>query len=214
MKIEKITPKTHTWKTETMASIEKYAREHYIPVLLDDTANLLVDYLLKYKPKEILEIGTAIGYSGSIILDTLPDAHLTTMELEETSYKVAEQHFAQFGLSDRVTQILGDAHDILDDEVARNKTYDFIFLDGPKGQYIKYLCNLEKLLKNGGILFADNVLYRHMVEGSEWVPHKKRTIVVNLRKYLAEVTSNAIWSTHIYDIGDGVAVSTKLEDKK
>lgn len=209
MNIEVITPKTHDWKNKTMASIESYARANFIPVLLDDTANLLVDYLIEYEPKEILEIGTAIGYSGSIILGTCPNAHLTTMELDETSFKVAEGHFKEFGLCDRVTQLLGDAHNILDDLVAQNKTYDFIFLDGPKGQYIRYLCKLEKILKNGGILFADNVLYRHMVEGSEWVPHKKRTIVVNLRKYLNEVTTNPTWNTRVFDIGDGVAVSIK-----
>lgn len=212
MNIERITPKSHAWKSETMASIESYARENFIPVLLEDTANLLVDYLIEYQPKVILEIGTAIGYSGSIILDTLPYAHLTTMELDENSYKVAEGHFSQFGLSGRVTQVLGDAHDVLDDLVAQNKKYDFIFLDGPKGQYIKYLCKLEKLLNCRGILFADNVLYRHMVNGTDWVPHKKRTIVVNLRKYIAEVTTNPTWNTHVYDIGDGVAVSFKTKE--
>lgn len=212
MKIEKITPKTHEWKTPTMASIEEYARENFIPVLLDDTANLLVDYLSNYQPKEILEIGTAIGYSGSIILDTCRQSHLTTMELDESSYQVAESHFNEFGLSGRVTQLLGDAHGILDQLVEQKKKYDFIFLDGPKGQYIKYLCNLEKLLHCGGILFADNVLYRHMVEGIEWVPHKKRTIVVNLRKYLAEVSTSPTWDTHIFDIGDGVAISKKTKE--
>ncbi len=196
------------WKNDTMQGIEKYARERFIPVLLEDTATLLQDVLKKYQPKSILEIGTAIGYSGSLILTTCPDAHLTTLELDETSYKIAENHFHEFGLQDRVTQHLGNALDIIMD-LSESKQYDFIFLDGPKGQYVKYLPYLKKMLKNGGVLFADNVLFKHMVDGPEFVPHKKRTIVVNLRKYLASITEDEELDSVIYDIGDGVAISIK-----
>lgn len=212
MNIETITLPKYTWKTPILEHIERYARDMFIPVLLEDTANFLIHCLKQYNPQSILEIGTAIGYSGTIMLQTCPTATLTTMELEQDSYDIAKQHFQEFGVLDRVHQYLGDAYIVLQQLAQQQKKFDFIFLDGPKGQYIKYLPLLEKLLKKGGILFADNVLFKHMVDGPEFVPHKKRTIVVNLRKYLNEIVTQPTWQSHIYAIGDGVAVSQKIKE--
>lgn len=192
-----------------LEDLKQFARENYIPVLLDDTLDLLVKTVKEVNPKSILEIGTAIGYSGTFMLYN-SNATLTTIELDEENIKLATNTFQKYNVYDRVTQLHGDAKEILK---TLNQKFDFIFLDGPKGQYINYLDDLTRLLNFGGTIFADNVLYRGMVESTEFIPHKKRTIVVNLRKYLNEVTTSDIFETKIYHIGDGVAVS-KLKTKE
>lgn len=194
---------------ENLENLEKFARENYIPVLLDDTRDLLIDTVKKLKPNTILEIGTAVGYSGTLML-TNSDAKLTTIELSEDSIKIAKNTFIENGVYDRVTQLHGDAKVVLPSIDAK---FDFIFLDGPKGQYINYLPVLENLLNDGGVIFADNVLYRGMVESTEFIPHKKRTIVVNLRKYLNAVTNSDKFDTIIHKVGDGVAISTYKMNK-
>lgn len=188
---------------ENLEKLEKFAREHFIPVLLDDTRDLLIDTVSSLQPSSILEIGTAIGYSGTLMLLST-SATLTTIELSEESIAIAENTFKENGVYDRVTQLHGDAKDVLPTIEGK---FDFIFLDGPKGQYIRYLPYLENLLNQGGVIFADNVLYRGMVESTEFIPHKKRTIVVNLRKYLNEVTNSGKFDTIVHKVGDGVAIS-------
>lgn len=188
---------------ENLEKLEKFAREHFIPVLLDDTRDLLIDTVSSLQPSSILEIGTAIGYSGTLMLLST-SATLTTIELSEESIAIAENTFKVNGVYDRVTQLHGDAKDVLP---TIDGKFDFIFLDGPKGQYIRYLPYLQNLLNQGGVIFADNVLYRGMVESTEFIPHKKRTIVVNLRKYLNEVTNSGKFDTIVHKVGDGVAIS-------
>ncbi len=200
-----------SWQTEQLKQVENYARVKFIPVMLTSTATLLHNTLVDKQPTNILEIGTAIGYSGTIILNTCPHAHLTTIEVNPTNFDIAKHHFASNNLNERVTQHLGDAMTILQQLVATNKQFDFVFLDGPKGQYINYLPLIQQLLTTGGVLFADDVLYMHLVDGPEHVKHKHRTIVVNLRKYLQQVTTDN-WHTDIIDIDNGVAISTKLKD--
>ena len=150
---------------------EKRARalERGIPVADDETLNFLLVMLAATKPKRILEIGTAVGLSATAMLYACPDAKLTTMELEEDRYLEAKQNFADFGIADRVTAYLGDAGEIL---AMMDGQFDFVFLDGPKAQYEKYLFDLKRLLKKGGILFSDDVLLFGWVSGEEETPQK------------------------------------------
>lgn len=186
-----------------------FAREHYIPIIRPESARLLYDIVSRHNPESILEIGTAIGFSGSIMLSATK-AHLTTIELKEPLYDRAKELFDRLGYGDRVTQHLGDAKVVIEDLAKEHKTYDFIFLDGPKGQYIHYLPTLTKLLSKGGVIVADNVLFMGMVEGEEYVPHRKRTIVVNLRKYL-QVVSEPPYETELIHLEDGIAI-TKVKE--
>ena len=189
-----------------------YARENHIPVLLDDTAKLLYSKINNQNPKNVLEIGTAIGYSGTLILNA-SNCKLTTIEKDEASFNLAKHHFEKFGLTNRVNQILGDALEELNNLVKLNKKFDFIFLDGPKGQYIKYLPILKQLLNNGGVLFADNVFFKRMIFIEGTIPHRKRTIVVNLRKFLETVkTDNNFYNVEILDVGDGVLIANYKEN--
>ena len=192
-----------------LENLEKFARENYIPVLLDDTKELLINTIHQVNPQKILEIGTAIGYSGTIMLKN-SNAILTTIDIDEKNIQLARNTFHENGLDSRVNQLIGDAKNVLP---TLTGTFDFIFLDGPKGQYIHYLPYLEKLLNKNGVLFADNVLYKGLVKSEEFIPHKKRTIVVNLRKYLQMVENTEKFDTKVYTIGDGVAI-TKLKTKE
>ena len=175
-----------------------------IPVADDETLNFLLVLLQAIQPKRILEIGTAVGLSGAAMLSVCPNAKLTTMELEEERYLEAKQNFAFFGLTDRVNAYLGDAGEIL---AMMDGEYDFVFLDGPKAQYEKYLFDLKRLMPKGATLFADDVLLYGWVSGEEPTPQKRQSIVDKIRSYLHTITEDKDFSTSVINIGDGVALS-------
>lgn len=194
-----------------MEEIIKYAKENFVPIVRPKTLELLISTIKENKTKKILEIGTAIGYSGSQMLIN-SEAKLTTIEKNEKMYEIAKNNFVRLGLCERVTQINGDAKEILSELVNKNEKYDFIFLDGPKGQYLGYLPMLNELLEVNGIIFADDVLFRGLVQGNEWPKHRIRTLVLNLRKYLEEVQKPP-FTSKIIDLEDGVCITTKGENK-
>ena len=191
-----------------LQELKKFARERYIPVMLDDTKELLFETVANAQPKRILEIGTAIGYSGIVMLSASKNATLNTIELDEQTANLARSNFEQFGMSSRVNIFVGDAREIVP---MLSGSYDFIFLDGPKGQYEAFFPYLTDLLEVGGTLVCDNVLYKGLVEH---VPDNKRhkhiTVARNMRAFLDDVTTNARYSTTLHRIGDGVTVSTKI----
>ena len=175
-----------------------------IPVADEETLNFLLLTLEMYQPKHILEIGTAVGLSGVAMLQTLPNAKLTTIELEEERYEEAKKNFADFGVETRVNAYLGDAAEIL---AMMDGQFDFVFLDGPKAQYEKYLFDLKRLMKKGAVLFSDDVLLYGWVSGVEPTPQKRRSIVEKIRSYLQTLTSDEDFRTSVLDVGDGVALS-------
>lgn len=175
-----------------------------IPVADEETLNFLLVTLAMAKPLRILEIGTAVGLSSVAMLYACKNARLTTIELEEERYLEAKENFKEFGVTERVTAHLGDAGEIL---AMMDGQFDFVFLDGPKAQYEKYLFDLKRLMKKGGILFADDVLLYGWVSGVEPTPQKRHSIVDKLRSYLRTVTEDEEFITSVLDIGDGVALS-------
>lgn len=193
-----------------MEQIIKYAQDNGVPIVRPITLKMLLDKIGTCDAKKILEIGTAIGYSGSQMLLKNPNATLTTIEKSEKMYDVAKSNFERLGLADRVEQLKGDAKDILKDLLAKGEKYDFVFLDGPKGQYIWYLPIISDLLVDGGIIFADDVLFRGLVKGNDWPEHRTRTLVLNLRKYLEEV-NNPPFKSQLFEVEDGVCITTKGE---
>ena len=195
---------------EYLDELEKLARKNHIPVLLDDSAKFLYDFVQKKQFKNILEIGTAIGYSGSIMLLASENAELTTIELNEDSFIKATQTFAHLKLNKRVQQILGDGYEKIVDLNSLGKKYDLIFLDGPKGQYLKYYSVLLQMLEGNGCLLVDNVLFHGLVRSNEDVGHKKRAMITKLRKFLNEIETRKDLKTTIHEIGDGVAEIYKI----
>lgn len=191
-------------------NIKKYALDNHVPIVRNKTLEYLLEAVKEDGVKTILEIGTAIGYSGSLMLNSNKNAILTTIEKNEKSFEKAKENFEELGLTNRVEQLLGDAKDVLDDLISKNRKFDFIFLDGPKGQYYRYLQQLKSLVHNGSIIFADNVEYFGMVKSNVY-PHRKKTIVVSLQNYLKEVENEPCYETEVFDIEDGFAI-TKVKN--
>ena len=187
---------------------EALARE--IPVANDETLQFLLLTLAMKQPTRILEIGSAVGLSGVSMLMACPNARLTTMELEEERYLEAKKNFAEFGVEDRVTAYLGDAAEILS---MMDGEYDFVFLDGPKAQYEKYLFDLKRLMKHGAVLFSDDVLLYGWVSGEEPTPQKRHSIVDKIRSYLDVITADKDFITSVLNVGDGVALSVFTKQK-
>lgn len=191
-----------------LRQLEKFARERYIPVMLDDTRQLLSDTVAALQPKRILEIGTAIGYSGIVMLTAAPFATLNTVEMDEATAHFARMNFEQAGVLSRVNLFVGDAREIV---LKLTGEYDFIFLDGPKGQYLTFLPYLTDVLQSGGTLFCDNVLYKGLVENvPENKRHKHITVARNMHAFLAEITESPRFQTVVHRVGDGVSISKKL----
>ena len=189
---------------EEIAKRRADALSRGIPVADDETLNFLLVMLSATQPKRILEIGSAVGLSGAAMLSACPNARLTTMELDEERYMEAKKNFAELGVESRVTAYLGDAAEIL---AMMDGQFDFVFLDGPKAQYEKYLFDLKRLMKKGSILFSDDVLLYGWVSGVEPTPQKRQSIVDKIRAYLKTLTEDKDFVTSVLDVGDGVAIS-------
>ena len=189
---------------EQIAQRRKEALDRGIPVADDETLQFLLLILEMKRPTRILEVGTAVGLSGVAMLKACPNARLTTMELEEDRYIEAKKNFSDFGVEDRVTAYLGDAAEILS---MMDGEYDFVFLDGPKAQYEKYLFDLKRLMKKGAVLFSDDVLLYGWVSGEEPTPQKRHSIVDKIRSYLEVITADKYFITSVLNVGDGVALS-------
>ena len=189
---------------EKLQKKRKEALANGVPVADDETLQFLLVTLGMTKPLRILEIGSAVGLSGVAMLQACPNATLTTMELDEERYFEAKKNFAEFGVADRVNAILGDAGEIL---AMMDGQFDFVFLDGPKAQYEKYLFDLKRLMKKGATLFADDVLLFGWVSGEEETPQKRRSIVEKIRSYLSVITGDTDFITSVINVGDGVALS-------
>lgn len=194
---------------ETLSKKRADALSRGIPVADDETLQFLLVTLQMAKPLKILEIGTAVGLSGVAMLQACKTATLTTIELEEERYLEAKENFKAFGVETRVSAYLGDAGEIL---AMMDGQYDFVFLDGPKAQYEKYLFDLKRLMKKGAILFADDVLLYGWVSGEEETPQKRRSIVEKIRSYLQVITSDKDFTTSVLNVGDGVALSVYTKE--
>ena len=158
------------------------------------------------KPVKILEFGTSVGCSGIALLKASENATLYTIERYEKAFYEAKENFEKFGLSSRVKQFMGDALDVVD-EVGDG--FDFIFLDCNKSKYKDLYPQIKKLLVNGGILFADNVLFRGYITGEVKAPHRHNTIKNNMREYLRLISEDADFITTVFDVGDGISISYK-----
>ncbi|MCM1464573.1 MAG: O-methyltransferase [Bacteroidales bacterium] len=191
--------------------IEKYAKEDNIPIIRKST-QVLLKFLLAYaKPKRILEVGTAIGFSALLMSEYAPeDCHITTIEKYEKRIPAARENFARAKKEGRITLLEGDAAEILKE---LEPFYDFIFMDAAKGQYIHFLPEILRLLSPGGLLVSDNVLQEgDIIESRFAVTRRDRTIHSRMREYLYELSHHPQLETCILPVGDGVTLSTKCEE--
>lgn len=182
-----------------------YAKENFVPIIRDKSAKFLYDFVKSNNIKKVLEIGTAIGYSGNIILFAGCE-ELITVDINAESLRVAKSTFEKCGHINKVKIFQKDAKDLIEELVECGEHFDMVFLDGAKGQYFRYLPYLAKLIGSTGMILADNVYLHGMVESNEKIPHKKRTMVVNLRKYI-ELISKYPYETEMIRIEDGMAIT-------
>lgn len=191
--------------TDNILDIKEYGLNHNVPISKDDTLCFLLDTIEKNNSKEILEIGTAIGYSSIAMATKTNCKHIDTLEIDEERFNIANLNIKNANLTDKITTHLVDAKIYLE---KCQKKYDFVYLDGPKGQYINYLPLIVKLLNPNGIIFADNLFFHGMVTGEIPISKGCRAMIKGLKNYIQEITTNPIYETKIYkEIGDGVGIT-------
>ena len=188
--------------------LERYAKKTNVPIIRTEMQSLLKFLLTMKEPKEILEVGPAIGFSALLMSEYGPkDCHITTIEKYEKRIPLAKENFKKAGKENSITLLEGDAVDILQ---TLDGTYDFIFMDAAKGQYINFLPDILRLLKVGGLLISDNVLQDgDIIESRFAVTRRNRTIHARMREYLYELKHHEDLETVILPVGDGVTISVR-----
>lgn len=195
--------------TPFLDEIEKYAIETQVPIVRKSMQSLLKFLLAYAKPTNILEVGTAIGFSALLMSEYAPaGCHITTIEKYEKRIPIARDNFKRAGKEDQITLLEGDATEILQELQGR---FDIIFMDAAKGQYINFLPDILRLLAPGGLLISDNVLQDgDIIESRFAVTRRNRTIHARMREYLYELKHHPELETVILPVGDGVTLSTKV----
>ena len=195
---------------EVCDEIEEFAHQTNVPIIRKEMESFLRVLIEIKKPKRILELGTAIGYSAILMANTMSeDCRITTIENYDKRIPIARDNFKRAGVEEKVELLEGDALEILQ---KINEPYDFVFMDAAKAQYLVYLKEIMRLLPVGGILIADNVLQDgELVESRYAVERRNRTIHSRMREYLYEVKNMKELETTIISIGDGITLSVRKD---
>lgn len=189
---------------EELNKIKEKALEEHIPIIMDDTLEVIENYLKEKNVKRILEIGTAVGYSAICFTKVLSeDGIIDTIERDEKRLEQAKINIEKAEVKEKINIYEGDAVEILP---TLNEKYDVVFIDAAKGKYLFFLKEALRMIKENGVIFADNILYKGYVM-SDYNKHKQRTAVRNLREYIKEVSENPNLDTEILEVGDGLAIS-------
>lgn len=194
-------------KSGILGEMQRYAEENSVPIVQPETAQLLEVLVQLKRPERILEIGCAIGYSAMLMAEGLSQGgSITTLEWDEGMAEIARKNIETAGLSEVIKVINDDAKVVLP---TLSGEYDIIFLDGPKAHYIHMLNDCVRLLKKGGILIADNVLYKGMTADPEHVVRRKITIVKRLQHFIKAQMQHPELKAVLLPLGDGVTVAVK-----
>ena len=188
--------------------IKEYAKREDVPIMLDDGIDFLTTFILKHQTEKVLEIGTAIGYSAIMMALSSPKLKVVSIERDESRYLEAIKNVKRFGLEDRITLIFNDALNVnLDDK------FDLIFLDGAKGKNIEFIEHIAKNLEDDGFFVTDNMSFHGYVDKdeSEIKSRNLRGLVRKIKAYIDYLNNSDIYNTRFYEIGDGIAVTSKKE---
>ena len=197
-----------TENSEILEAIEREALDSYVPIIRKEMQSFLKVLLTIQKPMRILEVGTAVGFSALLMSESAPEGcRITTIENYEKRIPIARENFKRAGKEEQITLIEGDALEVMK---TLKGSYDFIFMDAAKGQYIHYFPEVMRLLEPGGTLVSDNVLQDgDIIESRFAVERRNRTTHSRMREYLYELKHHEELVTAILPLGDGAAVSTK-----
>lgn len=190
-----------------MEQILQKSRELNLPIILDETRIILENLVKTNKPTKILEIGSAIGYSASVMLDAYKNASLITIEKNPDRFNLCKQNLERVA-GVRATCILGDAGSVIK---KLNCKFDFVFIDGPKGQYLNYIKMLESKLNTNAIVVCDNIFFHGMVNGKIETTRGVRTMVRNLQKFNEYMLNCKNFETQILDKGDGILIAKYIK---
>jgi predicted O-methyltransferase YrrM len=208
---ERITTYMHSLEpanTPFLTELERYAKDTYVPIIRKEMESFLQVQIAIKQPKRILEVGTAIGYSALIMAQAMPEeCTITTIENYEKRIPIARENFKRAGMESKITLLEGDAMEVLP---TLEGTFDFIFMDAAKGQYIHFLPCILSLLAEDGVLISDNVLQEgDLVESRYGIVRRNRTIHGRMREYLYTLKHHPQLRTSIVPIGDGITISVK-----
>ncbi len=197
-----------TENTAILEEIEQEALDTFVPIIRKEMQSFLKVLLAMNKPMRILEVGTAVGFSALLMCENAPEnCKITTIEKYEKRIPIARENFKRAGRTDQITLIEGDALEVLQ---GLTETYDFIFMDAAKAQYIAYMPEVLRLLETDGVLVSDNVLQDGDIMESRYaVERRNRTIHSRMREYLYQLKHEPLLTTSIIPLGDGVAISVK-----
>lgn len=201
-----------TGNKDYLEELEQYAHETYVPVIRREMQSFLKVLLGIKQPEKILEVGTAIGFSTLLMCEYGPeDMEIVTIENYEKRIPVAKDNFRRAGRESQITLLEGDAGEILKNLTG---TFDMIFMDAAKGQYIHWLPDVLRLMKEGSVLVSDNVLQEgDIIESHYLVERRNRTIYKRMREYLWQLTHSPVLRTSVLPLGDGAAVSVKTGEQ-
>ena len=193
---------------DELLKIKEYALERHIPIIMDDTLEVIDKYLTEKRPEKILEIGAAVGYSAMCFSEYLSDGgKIDTIERDEERIAEAKENIKKVGVEEKINIYEGDAVEILP---TLNEQYDVAFIDAAKGKYPFFLKEAMRMINTRGIIFADNILYKGYVM-SDYNKHKQRTAVTHLRQCIKETTENPELETEILEVGDGLAITKRVQ---
>ncbi len=196
-------------KNEIVQEIKKEGLEQNIPIITDEVLKYMIFTARNIKARNILEIGTATGYSGLFLAQIANenDGFLTTMEIDEIRYRKAVENFKKLGLFEKNKMVFGDALKEIP-KLDKNVKYDFIFIDASKGQYLKFFEMSYELLNENGIIFIDNLMFRGLVAADkEEIPKRYKTIVKRLKEFIEKL--NEEYNFVLLPFGDGVGIVKK-----
>ena len=190
--------------------IEEYAHETFVPIIRKEMESFLKVMITIKQPKNILELGTAIGYSAILMAKSMPkDCNITTIENYDKRIPIAKENIIKSGFEDKIELIDGDALEVLKNT---NEEFDFIFMDAAKAQYPYYLEEIRRILPVGGILIADNVLQEgELIESRFAVERRNRTIHSRMREFIYNLKNSPDFETTIVPIGDGITMSVRTK---
>lgn len=196
---------------DLIIEMEEYAKEHNVPIIEKDSITLIMKYIKTNKIKNILEIGSAIGYSAILMASVDKDITVTTIERDETRYMECLKNVKKCGFEQKINVVFQDALDVN----LINVSYDMIFIDAAKAQSIKFFEKFKYFLKDNGVIITDNLKFHGNVGKSSEIESKNlRSLVEKIENYIEFLKENKEFDTNFYDVGDGLAVSVKKNDKK
>lgn len=203
--VEQLIPDSPEW----LKLIEEEAKEDYVPIM-DKVSMKFVSQIVRLsEPKQILEIGTAIGYSALRMLEACPNTTITTIERDEKRYRRAKQLITEHQKIDNIQLIHGDALEVLDSLQTTGNEFDVAFIDAAKGQYQSFFEKVDPMILPGGTIISDNVLFQGLVASEGEVEKRHRTLVRKMRIYNEWLMNHPSYSSSILPIGDGIALSIK-----